>query len=125
MAQNSDQAEVTAAVLARAKAAREAVSAVAAAATPVLFVVTGAAHAAEEGEGGGLRREVREMQDLESEISPIEAAKLNVTVAYSIASLYYMLLRAKVGEDARARPVSHAFLSFYLNLDTLYARFRA
>jgi hypothetical protein len=89
MSQSNSQAETIDAVLLRACAARDAVRAVVAAASPLLSAGEGDSGQHFEGEG-------REMNDLEGELTPIEAAKLNVTVAYSIASLYYMLLRAKV-----------------------------
>lgn len=36
------------------------------------------------------------LNDIVNELSPLEGAKFDVAVAYSIASLYYVLLRAKV-----------------------------
>jgi hypothetical protein len=88
MSQNNSHTEIIDAVLLRTCTAREAVSAVAAAAAPLLV----------DGGNDNGSAEAREMNDVEDELTPIEAAKLNVTVAYSIASLYYMLLRAKVHE---------------------------
>ena len=40
--------------------------------------------------------QLRNMDDFDGVLSPLESAQFDVSVAYSIASLYYVLLRTKV-----------------------------